>query len=106
MEITKDNIEKKLRDEFEPVYLNVDDVSSGCGLKFDTTIVSKKFEGKQLLARQRLVNDLLKDEMTKIHAFTQKTYTPDEWEKKQQKTMTNPECETKTMNACTGDCKK
>ncbi|CAF3400030.1 unnamed protein product [Rotaria sp. Silwood1] len=108
MEINKDSIEKKLRDEFEPIYLvsknHVEDFSGGCGLKFDTTIVSKKFEGKPLLARQRLVNDLLKNEMTEIHALTQKTYTPDEWEKKQQKTMTNPECETKTTSACTGDC--
>jgi stress-induced morphogen len=74
MEINKDNIEKKLRDEFEPTYLvnkkifyikkqkfsvsffqNVEDCSDGCGLKFETTIVSKKFEGKQLLARQRYV---------------------------------------------------
>ncbi|CAF0923417.1 unnamed protein product [Rotaria sp. Silwood1] len=104
MEINKDSIEKKLRDEFEPIYLHVEDFSGGCGLKFDTTIVSKKFEGKPLLARQRLVNDLLKNEMTEIHALTQKTYTPDEWEKKQQKTMTNPECETKTTSACMGNC--
>ena len=52
----------------------------------------------------RLVNDLLKDEMTKIHAFSQKTYTPDEWEKKQQKTAMNPESEAKSSSACTGNC--
>ncbi|CAM4773115.1 unnamed protein product [Rotaria magnacalcarata] len=69
----------------------VEDFSSGCGLKFDAVIVSKKFDGKQLLARQRLVNEIIKNEMTEIHAFTQKTYTPDEWEKKQQKAMANPE---------------
>ena len=40
--------------------------------------------------------------MTNIHAFTQKTYTPDEWEKKQQKEATN--AETKTSNACLGGC--
>jgi hypothetical protein len=50
----------------------------------------------------RLVNDLLKDEMKKIHAFSQKTYTPDEWEKKQQKEATNPEA--KTSSACLGVC--
>jgi hypothetical protein len=50
----------------------------------------------------RLVNDLLKDEMKKIHAFSQKTYTPDEWEKKQQKEATNPEV--KTSSACLGGC--
>ncbi len=40
--------------------------------------------------------------MTKIHAFSQKTYTPDEWEKKQQKEATNPEI--KTSEACLGGC--
>ncbi len=52
----------------------------------------------------RLVNDLLKGEMTKIHAFSQKTYTPDEWEKKQQKSAANPESEAKSSNACAGLC--
>ena len=51
----------------------------------------------------RLVNDSLKDEMTKIHALTQKTYTPIEWERKQ-KTMTNQENEAKTSGACIGSC--
>jgi len=50
----------------------------------------------------RLVNDVIKDEMTKIHAFSQKTYTPDEWEKKQQKEVTNPEA--KTPSVCLGGC--
>ena len=52
-----------------------------------------------------LVNDLIKDEMTKIHAFSQKTYTPDEWEKKQQKNGTNPDSDTKSSSACIGSCK-
>lgn len=50
----------------------------------------------------RLVNELLKQEMTKIHAFSQKTYTPDEWEKKQQKEAANPE--SKTPGVCLGGC--
>jgi hypothetical protein len=41
--------------------------------------------------------------MTKIHAFSQKTYTPDEWQKKQEKETANPEV--KTSNACLGGCK-
>lgn len=48
------------------------------------------------------MNELLKQEMTKIHAFSQKTYTPDEWEKKQQKEAANPE--SKTPSACLGGC--
>ncbi|CAO3627184.1 unnamed protein product [Mucor hiemalis] len=49
---------------------------------FEVTIVSPLFEGKRLLARHKLVNELLKEEINKVHAFTQKTFTPAEWEKK------------------------
>ncbi len=44
-------------------------------------IVSKQFEGQSLLQRQRLVNELLKEEMNEIHALTQKCITPEQWEK-------------------------
>jgi hypothetical protein len=52
----------------------------------------------------RLVNDLLKNEMTKIHALTQKTYTPDEWDKKQQKEASIPNGAVKASDACGGIC--
>ena len=45
-------------------------------------IVSKKFEGIGLLARHRMVNEILKEELKDIHAFTQKTMTPEQWEAK------------------------
>jgi len=36
------------------------------------------------LARHRLVNTALKDEISKLHAFSQKSYTPAEWEARNQ----------------------
>lgn len=54
----------------------------------------------------RLVNDLLKDEMTKIHAFTQKTYTPDEWDKKQQKGTGTADNSNKTCSGLCGNAKQ
>lgn len=69
---------------------------------FEVIIVSSAFEGKRLLARHKLVNEALKEEISKVHAFTQvnehaiiqsaeiwsfsmkKSYTPEEWEKKKQ----------------------
>ena len=48
-------------------------------------IVSKKFDGLGLLARHRLVNGVLKEELQTIHAFTQKTLTPEQWAAKQAK---------------------
>ena len=60
--------------------LFVSDVSGGCGQAFDVVIVSEQFEGKRTLQRHRLVNDCLKDEIASMHAFSQKTYTPKQFE--------------------------
>ncbi|KAJ8682277.1 hypothetical protein QAD02_018069 [Eretmocerus hayati] len=57
----------------------VTDDSDGCGAKFSVIIVSDKFEGKPLLQRHRLVNDALAEELKEIHAFSQKTLTPEQW---------------------------
>ena len=56
--------------------------SSGCGAKFECLVVSAKFDGMPLLERQRAVNNIIKEEMEKIHAFSMKCWTPEKWEKK------------------------
>lgn len=48
---------------------------------FGAHIVSPQFEGKARLARHRLVNTTLKEEIKAIHAWTPKCYTPAEWQK-------------------------
>lgn len=60
--------------------LFVSDVSGGCGQAYDVVIVSNQFEGKSTLQRHRLVNDRLKEEIASMHAFSQKTYTPKQFE--------------------------
>jgi len=53
--------------------------ASGGG-HFRATIVSSVFEGKNPVARQRLVYTALAEEMkTDIHALSLKTLTPDQW---------------------------
>jgi len=37
------------------------------------------------LARHRMVNTALKDEIARLHAFSQKSYTPEEWEAQETK---------------------
>jgi len=56
---------------------------AGCGQAFNAIIVSPLFEKKNSLARHRLVNSALKEEIAAIHAWTPKCMTPEEWEKKQ-----------------------
>ncbi len=81
MPITQEQLEIKLKEHLEPVYLKVEDMSDGCGSKYNVLIVSNKFEGQSLLNRQRLVNTIIADEMKQIHAFTQKCVTPEQWNK-------------------------
>ena len=75
---TVEYIKEKLEKELETTHITVEDLSDGCGGKFDAFIVSAKFEGLPLLKRHRLVNSILEEEMKTIHAFTQKTLTPEQ----------------------------
>jgi stress-induced morphogen len=56
----------------------------GCGQAFQAVIVSPQFESKNMLARHRLVNSVLKAEIAAIHAWTPKCYTPEQWQALQQ----------------------
>lgn len=58
-------------------------LTGGCGQMFEAIIVSPQFAKKTTLARHRLVNGTLKQEIAAIHAWTPKCFTPEEWEKKQ-----------------------
>jgi len=56
----------------------VTDVSANkCGDAFDVEVVSHLFEGKALLARHRLINDALREEMKDIHALSIKRAVPE-----------------------------
>lgn len=102
MPIAQKFLEEKLQKELDAEYLAIEDFSDGCGFKFHVLVVSKKFEGMSLIQRQRLVNEILKDEMKEIHALTQKTLTPEQWKKMSQETKEHAEHEDK-QRACIKD---
>lgn len=78
-----DYLKSKLEKNLDAKFVDIEDLSDcGCGMKFNAVIVSPKFEGKPLLQRQRLVNEILNEEMKYIHAFTMKTLAPSQWENK------------------------
>ncbi|XP_018008106.1 bolA-like protein 2 isoform X2 [Hyalella azteca] len=83
-EYTAEYIQSKLEKELNATIVNVVDESDGCGGKFSVVVVSTVFQGKPLLQRHRLVNSVLEEELKKIHAFSMKTYTPEQWEAQQQ----------------------
>ncbi|XP_055954017.1 bolA-like protein 2 [Argiope bruennichi] len=90
---SQDYIQKKLEKELEATFVSVEDMSDGCGAKFNAIVVTPKFEGVPLLQRHRMVNEVLKEEMNSIHAFTQKTLTPEQWEKQKSANVVNLKCE-------------
>ncbi len=87
------HIEDKLRRELEAIHVDVIDEShlhaghagarSGGG-HFRATIVSERFEGMRPVAAQRLVYQVLAEEMTgMIHALSLATYSPESWAKEE-----------------------
>ncbi|CAB1351888.1 unnamed protein product [Coregonus sp. 'balchen'] len=82
MAVTTDHIRDKLIKEIGAMHVEVEDTSPNrCAASFKVLIVSTQFEGKPLLARHRMVNTCLAEELKEIHAFEQKTLTPEQWEK-------------------------
>jgi len=86
---TRETIETRLRERLAPIHLEVIDdgaqhvghagAASGGG-HFSVFVVSESFEGKNRVARHRLVYDLLQDMMQgAIHALALRTVAPSEW---------------------------
>ena len=82
------DITEKIQSELKPSYLEVlneshtHNVPPGSESHFKVTVVSSEFEGKLPVARHRIINKLLAEELSgPIHALALHTMTPDEWEK-------------------------
>ncbi|KAK5115216.1 hypothetical protein LTR85_009974 [Meristemomyces frigidus] len=80
--VTPDTLGATLKEKLGASHVDIADLSGGCGQMFEAIIVSPQFAKKTTLARHRLVNTTLKDEVAAIHAWTPKCFTPEEWEKK------------------------
>ncbi|KAF5335823.1 hypothetical protein D9611_009652 [Ephemerocybe angulata] len=80
MPIGAASLEAAIKAAIPVEHLEIKDDSDGCGDKYSVLIVSEIFAGKSTLARHRLVNELLKDYIARIHAFSQKTLTPQQYQ--------------------------
>ncbi|KAG0683828.1 BolA-like protein 3 [Pichia californica] len=67
------HIYEKLETELEPVILDVQDVSGGCGSMYAINIICEKFNGISMIKQHRLVNSILKDEIAGWHGLQLKT---------------------------------
>lgn len=83
----QETITEKLNQAFSPEHLEVINEShmhSGPNTEshFKVVIVSDEFKDKMLIARHRLVNKALEDDLKDIHALALHTMTMEEWFKK------------------------
>lgn len=95
----KDRIELLLNQELNPIHLNVEDESAnhhvpqGAQTHFKVTAVSARFTGLTLIARHRLLNQLLSQEFELgLHALSMHLYTAEEWEKNNNTVLKSPSC--------------
>ena len=91
-------IEEKLTETLKPEVLEVINEShmhSGPATEshFKVVAVSNEFEGKMLIARHRMINAALAEELNQIHALALHTMTPDEYFEKAGKVADSPLCE-------------
>lgn len=80
------HIEQQLQQGLSPSWLEVVNeshmhrVAPGSESHFKVVVVSERFSGLRLLARHRLVNQLLAEALAGgVHALALHTYTPAEW---------------------------
>lgn len=92
-------VENILNQELEPQYIEVinesymHNVPAGSESHFKVIIVCDVFESKRLLARHRIINNLLKVELENdIHALALHTYTPSEWQRLSDGAPNSPAC--------------
>lgn len=73
--VKKETVEQKLK-TLNPIALEVEDTSGGCGTFFSISISSEEFQGKSMLQQHKLVQEILKEEIPQIHGLTLKTKAP------------------------------
>lgn len=92
-------VENKLADGIHAMHLEVinesnnHNVPPGSESHFKVVLVSNDFEGQNLVARHRVINKLLEDELkNQIHALALHTYTESEWRERFGEAPLSPPC--------------
>ena len=92
-------IERRLRQQLAPVFLEVANeshqhsVPANSETHFRVVIVSDAFDGKRKVARHQQVYAELSAQLEgPVHALALHTYTPQEWQQRQQQAPQSPDC--------------
>ncbi len=92
-------IESKITAELQPSHLEVvneshmHSVPPGSESHFKLVVVSEQFAGKARVARHRMVNGILADELDgHVHALSMQTHTAGEWRDRAGSVLDSPAC--------------
>ncbi|WP_371924646.1 BolA family protein [Endozoicomonas sp. SCSIO W0465] len=95
----KENIIDKLNESLQNDVIEVTNESHlhntppGSESHFKVVIVSEAFQGKMPVKRHQMIYGLLADELREqIHALALHTYTPGEWQARNQAAPASPDC--------------
>ncbi|MGQ8364953.1 BolA family protein [Glaciecola sp. 1036] len=95
----QNQITDKIQQALSPSFLSVENeshmhnVPANSETHFKVTVVTDDFNGKRLIQRHRLINELVAQELAgPVHALALHTYTCEEWDKKQQQSPQSPNC--------------
>jgi BolA family transcriptional regulator, general stress-responsive regulator len=95
----QNDIERKLAERFALDHMAVENESGGHNVPagsethFKVVLVAEEFSGLRLLARHRLVNDTLADELAgPVHALAIHTYSAAEWRERFGQAPMSPPC--------------
>lgn len=93
------SLQRKLETTLSPIHLEVineserHSVPAGSESHFKVVAVSTAFEGKSLVDRHRMINQIVAEELKEsIHALALHLYTPSEWAKKKEQAPQSPPC--------------
>lgn len=98
-QMTRQSVIKAKLSVLKPQFIEVENeshrhnVPSGSESHFKVTVVSNQFNDKTLLARHRMVNAILANDLSAgVHALALHTVTPEEWHAKHESTADSPPC--------------
>ena len=76
-------IRKRIVESLPDAQVEVKDLT-GTQDHWQVTVISKGFEGKSMLEQHRLIKGFFEKDIASgvLHAFSLKTYTPEEWARK------------------------
>lgn len=78
--VSESKITSILQTSLNPIALSVTDTSGGCGAFFRIVVVSEQFNNISIVKQHKLVNEVLKKQISNIHGLTLVTMTPKQYD--------------------------